>query len=68
MLQLELMEDAVQNVGRKLQICCSESCIVQSYNHLHDLSTREALSIVTQLLNDFLGDALHADELLASVN
>lgn len=65
MLQLEFFEDTIQDLWGQCQLGRSERCVVPRYNHLHDLSSREALCIMADALDDFVRDSLHSDQLLA---
>jgi hypothetical protein len=38
------------------------------YNHLHDLSAREAFGFLAYTLDNLVRDALHSDEFFASEN
>ena len=66
-LQLKLLQDSIQNFGLQEQLRRCEGCVVPCHYHFHDLSAREAVSVPSDLLDQLGGDALHANELLASV-
>lgn len=66
MLQFELFKDAVHHLWRQHELGGGERCIVPCYYHLHDLSTRETISLSRNALNNIMIDAFHPDQLFAS--
>ena len=67
MLQVELFKNLAHKFGCEDRLWECKSCIMPSNDHFCNLTTREALGLVSDLLHNFCRNALHADELLPCV-